>query len=199
MAAKYDVAWIQPDEITTMSVSNTEWLGPLLLNTSFLWIKFNVQYNQTIDSLHRITEMGHRCSTWTFRDSSTSLSEFAFPAISNLEQRLFRESDRQIFYLGPREWLTRLKTKNNKLVSEQGRKQVLCLCHRIYAYQDWNSASEVKIFGRMKFNRDHNSGRLFWRGVPVNSRRFSADNCLSSLNNLQSVFLSLWPCNVREI
>ena len=33
----------------------------------------------------------------------------------------------------------------------------------------WNSSHEEKIFGSRKFRRAHNSLRLFYRGVPVNS------------------------------
>jgi hypothetical protein len=61
-------------------------------------------------------------------------------------------------------------------------------------YQDWNSRSDEKICGRMKFRRDQSSRKLFWSGVPVSSRTLSAGICLSSRNNRQSKFFSLWPC-----
>ena len=53
------------------------------------------------------------------------------------------------------------------------------------------SLDDVKISGKRKFNKDHNSCKLFWRGVPVKSKRYLESICLNLYDIWDSSFLSL--------
>mmetsp|Transcript_56160 Transcript_56160/g.93277 ORF Transcript_56160/g.93277 Transcript_56160/m.93277 type:complete len:232 (+) Transcript_56160:2688-3383(+) len=57
---------------------------------------------------------------------------------------------------------------------------------------DLKESKSSKISGRIKFRRDHNSLRLFCRGVPVINRRLVVSNRFSSRMSLHSKFFSRW-------
>eukprot|EP00961_Rhodomonas_salina_P060706 814945-Rhodomonas_salina.1 len=52
--------------------------------------------------------------------------------------------------------------------------------------------------GRMKLRSDQSSLRLFWRGVPLSSKRLETLNVFSSRNSLQSLFFSRCPSSTAR-
>lgn len=48
------------------------------------------------------------------------------------------------------------------------------LCFPARSNQDSNSSRDVNIWGKMKFNKDQSSAKLFCRGIPVKRNLFSA-------------------------
>lgn len=67
-----------------------------------------------------------------------------------------------------------------------------------WLYHDSNSSCDAKMSGRIKFNSDHSSDKLFCRGVPVSRSLFSIFKYLSSLSNLHLWFFNLWPYKIQR-
>ena len=53
----------------------------------------------------------------------------------------------------------------------------------------WNKLRSLKISGRIKLSKDHNSFKLFCKGVPVMISLFAVGNCFKHLINADSRFL----------
>ena len=56
------------------------------------------------------------------------------------------------------------------------------------------SSQLLNTIGNRKFNKLHNSLKLFYKGVPVNNNRYSAEYYYPSVYaNLLRAFFILWP------
>lgn len=66
-------------------------------------------------------------------------------------------------------------------------------------YHDSNSSWDENMSGRIKFNNDQSSAKLFCKGVPVNKSLFSTFKSLRSLTNLHLAFFNLCPFKNKEI
>lgn len=64
-----------------------------------------------------------------------------------------------------------------------------------HTYHDSNSSWDENISGKIKFNNDQSSAKLFWRGVPVNRILFSTGMYFNCCTNLHLEFFNLCPFN----
>lgn len=60
-------------------------------------------------------------------------------------------------------------------------------------HHDSNSSLDEKISGKIKFNNDQSSAKLFCSGVPVRSSLFSTVMCFNSFSSLHFEFFNLCP------
>lgn len=96
-------------------------------------------------------------------------------------------------------WKIQVQHSKNKWINKVNEIARTRTTNRQHTDHDSNSSWDWKISGKMKFNNDQSSAKLFCRGVPVNRSLFSTGKCFNSLSNLHFEFFSRCPFRKKVI